>query len=167
MPAARLWRRIRESVEQAEEDARQGAERWITHSWAVCQTIHHALRYGDELPPTKQEHEDRKKAEKSGKDPPIDWNEVEEARKQMLESRKLLQYGLQGPQFFASYLGAEGVLDAPDESFEDFKKRLDEAEQPDYDEMDRQMRVGNERMLKKVRERQAQREHRSPEQIGE
>ena len=128
MPLARLWRRMHDAIEQAEEDARQDAERWILSTWAVANATHDALRFGDELPPTRKEHEERKRAEKSGKDPPINWKEVEQTREQMLESRKLLSYGLQSPAHFAEYLGASGVLDEPEESFEDYKARIDEVD---------------------------------------
>lgn len=128
MPVARLWRRMNDAREQLETEARQDAERWLLSTWAAVNGNFHALRFGDETPPTRQEHEKRKEAEKSGKEPPINWQEVEASRQAMLDSKENLIYALQGPSYFAEWLGARGILEEPDETLEQFRARRAEEE---------------------------------------
>lgn len=120
------------SVERAKEklEAREqrDSERWLLSTWAATQGNFHALRFSDEVPPTKEEHEKRRRAEKAGKEPPINWKEVEASRKAMLDSRESLLYALRGPQYFGAWLGAESILGPPDESLEEYKARREEEE---------------------------------------
>lgn len=119
---------VKRVADQREAEEQKNNERWVLEQWTAANATFHALRYGDELPPTRKEHEERKRAEKNGKDPPINWKEVEQAREQMLDSKNRFLYALQGPQFFASWIGASGVMEEPEEDYETWKSKMDEVD---------------------------------------
>jgi hypothetical protein len=151
------------SVERATERRtardKEQSERWLLSSWSSAQSVFHALRFGDETPPTKEEHEKRKKAEKSGKEPPINWKEVEAQRQAMLDSKERLLYALTGPSYFASWLGVEGVLEEPEETFEEWQQKYGSEAKPDYKSMSEALDASTDRMRERVLREKREREH--------
>lgn len=120
------------------------------------------MRYGDEVPPTKEEHDKRKAAEKAGKDPPTNWKKVEADIEAMLDSRKELLYSISGPQYHAADLGVPpDVVGEPPETIEAFKERIGKEEKPDYKAQQEQLEQADARMRESVLREKREREHRS------
>lgn len=102
MPFWRFWKRR----ERLADRLRDEEKRWMLGQWMQARTLYHALTADSDLPPTKREHEGKKKT---------DWGKVERARQQRMKHDKEWMEALSDPKRFGALMGMPGILGEPEE----------------------------------------------------
>ncbi|PLS82283.1 MAG: hypothetical protein CYG60_24765 [Actinobacteria bacterium] len=124
MPFWRFFKRRERLKEQLLDEEK----RWMLGQWMQARTLYAALTSDKDLPPTKAEHEGKKR---------INWAKLEEARQQRLLHDKRWMQALSDPREFGAYMGMPHILGEPEKKkkpkagvanlTEKFASRLDRA----------------------------------------
>lgn len=98
--------RLLDRIEQEDTAEREtGDQRWMLAQWVQARTLYHGLTSNGDLPPTKAEHEGKKKPS---------WGKIEQARKQRIKHDEEWMEALSDPRRFGVLMGLGHILGEPE-----------------------------------------------------